>query len=344
MRNQLIAIICFCICSCGAKSGRNRNCFVISETDIESGNFVPVDSLFQLSKSLKINESQREVLGDIRDVFFGDEYFYVLDYASTISQINLETGAIVKQIHSLGRGPIDYIQPECLTGDSCNIYLLDLQGGSILKYDLGLNFISRLAIATNALDFSKIDDGYLLYCLTKQGSFEFKKLKEDGTVDVCYNGLGRMVDSMAGVELIFKNTRGDIFCQEPYGDVIYKYNNNVLSDYIYVDFNRKRVGKKKPTSAIYETGSFIYSATGIDDGIVLSIIKDDEIFFVYCCEGNIQAIAKRDRIQNGFFYPKWQYKGKIVSIEYPTFDDSIECISCMDNLQYVLNFYELRQK
>ena len=344
MRTLLIAILSLCICSCGADSGRNRNCAVISEKDIDSGKIVPFDSLFQLSKSLIINESQREVLGDIRDVFFGEDFLYILDYASTISQINLETGAIVKQVCSLGRGPIDYIQPVCLTGDSCNVYLLDLQGGCILKYDLDLNFVSRVAITTNALDFIKMDDGFLLYCLTGKDTFGFKRIKEDGTVVACYNGTGRMVDSMTGVELIFKNTQGNIFCQDPYGDVIYKIDKKGLTDYLYVDFNRKKIGKKKPTSALFETGSYVFGAMSIDDKVILTIVKDDNMFFVYCSEGNVRAIVKSDREQNRFFYPKWQYKGKIVSIDYPTFDDSIECISCMDNLQYIFHFYELKQK
>lgn len=343
MRKLLIAIISLCICSCGADSSRNRNCFVISDKDINSGNIVPFDSLFQLSKSLNINESQREVLGDIRDVFFGDEFIYILDYASTISQINLETGVIVKQVCSLGRGPIDYIQPVCITGDSCNVYLLDLQGGCILKYDLYLNYVSRVAITTNALDFIKMEDGFLLFCMTENGTFGFKKIKEDGAFVASYNEAGRMVDSMTGVDLIFKNTQGDIFCQEPYGDVIYKIDNNGLTDFLYVDLNRKSIGKKKPTSSLFETGSYVFGAISIDEDVILSIVKDDNMFFVYCIEGKVQAIVKSDREQIRFFYPKWEYKGKIVSIEYPTFDDSIECLSCMDNLQYILHFYELKQ-
>lgn len=182
----------------------------------------PIDEYFEVEKTVYVSAEDEYLLSDINNVYINNNYIYTLDTNHTLSKIDLNSGEIVKQFCQIGRGPQDYLFPICITGDEEYLYLIDLMGKAIHKFDYDLKHSGKIEVEQLPAVSSmfKTKDGFIFY-----NSFESESI---GKFVITDNN-GKMVNSFLKLEEKLPETDGptmktlytqELFVSDPDGNIL----------------------------------------------------------------------------------------------------------------------------
>ena len=163
-----------------------------------------------------------------------------MDTNHRLSKIDLNSGEIVKQFCQVGRGPQDYLFPICITGDEEYLYLIDLMGKAIHKFDYNLKHSGKIEVEQLPAVSSmfKTKDGFIFY-----NSFESESI---GKFVITDNN-GKMVNSFLKLqeklpetdgptmktlytqELFVSDSNGNILCFNPDANEVYIYDGSDMT-------------------------------------------------------------------------------------------------------------------
>ena len=221
---------------CGGKKAGN----VVLTVNEPGDKKFPIDDYFEVEKKVFVNAEGEYLLSDINNVHIKGDYIYTLDTNHRLSKIDLNSGEILKQFCQIGRGPQDYLFPICITGDDDYLYLIDLMGKAIHKFDFDLNHRGKISAEQLPAVSSmfKTKDGFIFY-----NSFESDSI---GKFVITDNN-GQMVNSFLKLqeklpetdevimkvlytqELFVSDSHGNVICLNPDANEAYLYDGNNLT-------------------------------------------------------------------------------------------------------------------
>ena len=222
--------------SCGRKNAQD----VVLKVNEPGDKKFPIDDFFEVEKTVYVSAEGEYLLSDINNVYIKNNYIYTLDTNHRLSKIDLNSGEIVKQFCQVGRGPQDYLFPICITGDEEYLYLIDLMGKAIHKFDYDLKHSGKIEVEQLPAVSSmlKTKDGFIFF-----NSFESDSI---GKFVITDNN-GKMVNSFLKLqekqpetdevimkvlytqELFVSDYHGNIICLNPDANEVYLYDGNDMT-------------------------------------------------------------------------------------------------------------------
>ena len=235
----IITSVCGFVLTMAGCGGKNAQDVVLKVNEPGDKKF-PIDDYFEVEKTVYVNAEGEYLLSDINNVYIKNNYIYTLDSNHRLSKIDLNSGEIVKQFCQVGRGPQDYLFPICITGDEEYLYLIDLMGKAIHKFDYDLKHSGKIEVEQLPAVSSmlKTKDGFIFF-----NSFESDSI---GKFVITDNN-GKMVNSFLKLqeklpetdevimkvlytqELFVSDSHGNIICLNPDANEVYLYDGNDMT-------------------------------------------------------------------------------------------------------------------
>lgn len=201
-------------------------------------------------------------VSQIQDFCVSDSCIYVLDKEKSIFVFDSFTGVLKKNMISIGRGRAEYLDPKSIAVCDGYVYILDFGGRSVLKYDADLNYLDRIKIKFTAMDFVKINKGFLFYNLTATDKLKRIVHTDDkGTVLNSFISSGLNINTIL-TDRIFCNNGGEsIYISEPVSDVIKEWKNDTVDIAFKFDWrNKNDITVSKTSELIKNDGvNILYS-------------------------------------------------------------------------------------
>lgn len=265
--------------SCNGRTGENK----ITEITIPhfDGNFIKSDDFIEIIDSIELSFNG-DFIANIQDACYQDSLLFVLDTNHSIFAFNTNNGNLIKKIRHLGRSNSDYLEPKAITIDETYFYVLDLQGMKINRYDLQLNFVDCTKIEFPALDFAKVDGGFLLYNLL---SNEYDK-------QIVYVGLdGRTINSfvkpsmemnrMVTDKIFSEGENGSVFISLPMSNCIYSWEDDSVNIKYNIGFEGENNDiKVKESSQLTEKNISLPMRSFVTSKYVLTYYNSPEINYL----------------------------------------------------------------
>lgn len=201
-------------------------------------------------------------VSQIQDFCLNDSCIYILDKDKSVFVFNSLTGELKNSINKIGRGRSEYLDPKSISEFEGCVYILDFGGRCVLEYDAELNFLDRIKIKFTAIDFMKVDDGFLFYNLTATD-----KLKRIVHTDNKGNVLNSFASSQLNIntiltERIFCSSGNDgFYISEPVSDIIQEWKDDTVDVAFKFDWeNKNDITASKTSELITKNGiNILYS-------------------------------------------------------------------------------------
>ncbi|MCD8235498.1 MAG: 6-bladed beta-propeller [Prevotellaceae bacterium] len=310
----LSALPLFCGCNQESFSGTKIDIAYFDKTSV----FPDETQKKKVLKSVYIHG--QEFLAEPKDLCFEDTLCYILDVNLSVSCVNLNSGEIIRQIHTIGNGHHEYIMPQALCSYGGFVYLLDIAKRNIIKYDRMLTPISSFTTDYTAWDFIKTDSGFLFLSLTDNQGTEIVYSDEDGKKACSFAASDILLDSTLGSKSFTRNKKGEIYLKNPFEDDIYRWNKELLKPELAyrIDYSSHGISQtlKKGSDILfsdkYHTDTFFAS----ENGIFFSYINADSRFYASYNnrKDRMNAGAVSPSPDNIPFYPRWQHGDLLVGI------------------------------
>lgn len=339
-RSVLFLASALLLCACGAKE-KKQDCIVLSVGDSMDKAF-PIEDVVEILPMVSIIETDESMLGTIRSVFESGRFLFIIDHTGTISKIDAESGEIVKQKCTVGRGPQEYLDLTSITGDDSFIYILDYQGGNVIKFDHELNFQKRFdAPAGLAIDFIKTDAG-LLFSAPFDAPEKRVIVTDDNCVEIAHlAGSQHMTDYLPFAGCFFtKGTDGSIYFHEPFNDEVFRVDGDSLTKFLVLDRPGKAIEPDALTHEIEETGTYISNFFALDGKMLVIGSFDNKPYCALCDGSGDQIIGMQDTTLTRPFIAQHQFGDKCISVVTITDDDG-ELLD--ENVQYTYLPFRLKQ-
>lgn len=235
------------------------------DSKIECSQFIAhIDTLMLCADSVYVSQ--------IQDFCVDDSCIYVLDKAKSIYLFHSSNGRLLKKVQLVGRGRSEYLNPQAIEVLDGIVYVLDMDGRCVLKYDMELNFLDRIKIAFAPLDFMKVDGGFLFYNLTP--SERLKRIvhtDEQGSVLNSFLTDQQETDLLLTDKVFCRNGRNGYYISEPVSDVVHEWKDNRVSEMFRFDLGKEDDRKISKTSELItkEGVNILYSLVSSDYVVTL---------------------------------------------------------------------------
>lgn len=277
-------------------------------------------SVFSKIDTLPLQPKDGCILSQVKDLCVNQQYIYVLDDNQSLSCFDCMSGKMRKYIRSVGHGAGEYIMPIAVCTYADEVYLLHERACNV--YDLDLNFKRKFNIDLTALDFIRVDDGFLFCNLMP--SEDVKRLvytDNEGKIIDSYISSGLMVDVVASTKCFISDEGSNVYFTEPTSDELYRWNNHDIESCYRSVISNSYDGYPQATSEregyAYNTQWFKFGNNVINSFLYLG----NRYYNVYdtatstCVCGQVNANEKIP------FAPRWQCKECLYGA-YPKYDET----------------------
>lgn len=265
----------------------------------------------------------KHVMASIKDLCVTDSSIYVLDKMNSIAIFDIRTGKIKKVEKRVGTGPGEYVSPQAIISDNDTIYVLDLQALCVLTYDKGLKFIRKIRINFPAMDFIKVNDGFLFYNLNVTN--ELKRVvytDKDGHVINSFELSQRENDVLFSENVFSKDEKGNVYIMEPMSNIIREWKNEKIHDSFLLDFGSKTSNANKNSLLLKEQNEIVMQSHLTSKYVVTTFVSNNKVYTnVYDRKQNKSFTGIMHTGLKAAFSPSLVYKGSIVDIYEPFFDE-----------------------
>lgn len=257
-------------------------------------------------------------MGPIADLCVTDTMVYIIDRIGAAWAFRLPFGDFVKRIQRIGHGNGEYISLHAIDVKDSMVYLLDSEAGMVLAHDLIFNFKKSFRLNFPALDFIKINDGFLFCNLnTTPELHRFVHTDNDGNIVGSYLPSEMEMDMIYDSHVFTQDGKGNVFMYEPYSDDIYQWTTQGPQLAFRTDYGKDAHKKDAKESSEISNSTKIFNASFFvtQDYFINSFIQDHTRYYSF------KPLDKASHLQ-GFvdtaacipFYPIAQYKDGLTGI------------------------------
>ncbi len=262
-------------------------------------------------------------MGDVSTVCVSDTMVYVLDRANAIWAFRYPSGDFVKRIQKVGHGNGEYISVRSMVLNDSLLYLLDPDTRTVLTYDIELNYKSSFHYGFPALDFIKIEDGFLFLNLIATNELHrIIRTDDHGKIQQSYLPSDMSLDMIYSEKSFIQNTKGEIFIFPPFSNEIYQWTSEGPILKYKTDFgkNNRKEDVKSSHEITVSQKAFNTHFFFVGNHIVNRFIyKDKGYFSFYDLDKKAQYQGMVDTTDIIPFVPQWQSKHGLIGI-VPTID------------------------
>ncbi len=362
MKYLIRIVFLFIFISCNKNEGKLVDTVVIKK--IES-NEIDISDYAETS-FLVLNTDLDKLIGEVKDICIVKEKVYVLDgMTSSIFLFNLKTGDLIKEINNKGQGSNEYIMPVALSADENNVYVLDMQGMSIVKFDLLLNPISTIKIPQAFfMDFCVVPEGFLLSNQSVlKDSYNIIYINKKGEqirgfipYSERYNGLGKY--SWGAIGNRFSNqvlSTKKIAFSLAYEDDIYILDEQLkMNKIIKNDYKELSLPKTTKINQVdLFKGDYVYSLDSFlleNDLLVSSFMYRNNRYYNFNNLSSQKNLTGKvvDKSYGIPFFPRWVYKNNLMGVlnlyDFKDFNKDLykklNDNGSIDDESYILVFYK----
>lgn len=305
--------------SCGNRSNHqdnNENALTVTINDYEDHIIRHADFAANVD-SIALRTGQF-FMGTVADMCLHDSVAYVIDRPGSAWAFNLPCGKLMKRIQRIGHGNGEYISLHAIDVKDSTVYLLDSEAGMVLAHDLMFNFKKSFRLNFPALDFIKIDDGFLFCNLnTTPELHRFVHTDNDGNIVGSYLPSEMEMDMISDSHVFTQDEKGNVFMYEPYSDDIYQWTTQGPQLAFRTDYGKDAHKKDAKESREISNSTKIFNASFFvtQDYFINSFIQDHTRYYSF------KPLDKASHLQ-GFvdtaacipFYPIAQYKDGLTGI------------------------------
>lgn len=303
--------------SCSNQQTENNESNSLTNIIVDNYKNVVIDiNKFTTTQDTTLLLPEENVIAPVKDLCMIDSMIYILDHSKTISVFDTRSGNIIKTSNMTGQGPGEYVDPNVIISERDTIYILDLQSASVLVYNKNLEYIKNIRIKFPALDFIKIDNGFLFYNLNVT-----KDIKDivhtdlNGNIINSFSISERENDVILTKKVFSKDEHENVYISAPVSNTIYEWKSNNINKAFFLDFGNKISDSKKNSQVIYEQeetmiGSYITSK------YIITLFKSNRMVYTNIYDRK-EKKSYSGIVRTGIstaFSPKCIYNNTIVDI------------------------------
>ncbi len=187
------------------------------------------------------------MVSQVQDMCVNQQYIYILDDYQGLSCYNKMSGEMVKYIRTVGHAAGEYVMPKAICAFGDEVYLLHERACNI--YDIHLTFKRKISIDVSALDFIKVEDGFLFCNLAP--SKEVKRLvytDNNGRIKDSFLSSMVLIDYAGSSKCFFYDDESNVYFSEPTSDDLYGWNNHAVQLCYHTDISHSYDGNLSATS------------------------------------------------------------------------------------------------
>src|SRR5574344_849044 len=163
-------------------------------------------------------------IADIQDACYQDSLLFILDSNNSIFAFNTNNGKLLKMIRYVGRSNSEYLDAKAITNDQTYLDGLDVQGRKINRYELQLNFVDDMRIGVPAMDFAKVQDGFLVQNLNaNESDKQIVSIGTDGKIKRSFLEPSCEMDLMMTDKIFSEDENGRVFISLPIPNCVYSW-------------------------------------------------------------------------------------------------------------------------
>lgn len=324
--NLYIGLVSVCLLaamstSCGHRHGipADNACEIVVR-DYEHNTF-NTQSMFSEIDTLPLLPKKGCLLSQVKDLCLNQQFIYVLDDNQSLSCFDRISGKMHRYIHSVGHGAGEYMMPKAICAYADEIYLLHERACNV--YDVYLNFKRKFKIDLTALDFIKVEDGFLFCNLTP--SEDVKRLvytDNDGKIINSYIPSKLIIDVVASTKCFFSDEASNVYFTEPTSDELYLWNNRDIETCYRSIISNSYDGHPQATS---EREDYAYNTKWFKLGnkVINSFLYLGERFYNVYDETTSTCVCGQVNVNESIpFAPRWQWKNCLYGV-YPKYDETL---------------------
>lgn len=266
--------------------------------------------------SLTIHADEGDWISEVQDLCMNDSWIFILDINQTVFKVDVHTGLIAQKMHKRGHSESEVIAPKAITTSGDTLYVLDFQSMAILSFDMNLSFLSRFQIPFPALDFAKVDNGFLLYNINATDELkQIVHIDERGQVIGSYFDKDSDLDMLLSDKIFMEATEGEIYFMLPASDKIYKWRDGkILNEYI-LDYGNGKVHEKKSSNLYRKRKDNAINAFVMQNYVVISFLSQSMVKYNFYDRRTKESDAGMVACKSSAaFYPRWQYQTCLIGI------------------------------
>lgn len=256
----------------------------INESD---GNIIDSDMFISEIDTLELLTDSNSYISQIQDICINDSNLYILDKTKSIFIFDTKTGVLKNRINRIGRGHNDLTDPKSISVSDSAVYILDFQGRCVLEHDMDLNYKKRTRINFIAMDFAKVNDGFIFYNLN--ANKELKRIVHtdtNGNILKSFDTSDREIDAVLTDRIFCKSENEHIYISESFSNELLEWkNDSIATAFLFETEGKTSKSVSKTSQLIKSEGikiqrSFVLSKYVVTQfltkGIMFSNIYDRE--------------------------------------------------------------------
>lgn len=337
-----IAVIAGVALFCGCKNTELVSADKIVAINDISNRVVEVKPYLSSVDSLPLITNQETPVGQVVDACVLDNTLYVVDDQASLFSFNMDTGKMKKHIQNIGMGPQEYVSLQSVTCDANNVYVLDMQGRSVITYDKELTFVKKDRLSFTALDFAKVNGGFLFYNMTtKLGEEVIVYTDEQGNERNRYLASDMVYDFMMTTKVFVEDYQGHVYVLLPMKDEIYEWKSGTLTLMHQIRYGNDYAEKQK-ASELKKARKAMTVSCNITPNYVVTTFSSDRLI-----HGNLYDKKHKTCTTGLFNYgkdsfnPQWQYKNVLYS--FREVSETEQRKNEETTPEYIVMFYQMRE-
>jgi hypothetical protein len=308
----LLTVICFS--SCGRENtGFHGNLIEIDHKSLPKFNLSDfVDDM----DIIRLETNENCIIGNISTVRLFQDRVYILDELSNTFFVYDTSGRFIDKLYKVGSGPDEYIQLKDFEVNNSGIYLLDLSGHKINRYDFDLKYLSNIKVQSVCSNFIAVNNDFWLYNEPSlmPNDYQLTRIDETGKILDSYFSRSKDVKNFAVSSNVFQKNNDTLYFSPRYSNTVYMKTENGWIEHSKLSFREKSFPDTKDISSqdvLQDNFPYILRRNFYisDKFIITDFIIEQERFFSFY-DKHIHN-GKAGRIENNLipdydrFFPRW---------------------------------------
>lgn len=325
-RNLVVATLCtsFMVGLVGCKNNRNeneKNALTIHIKDYED-KIIPRTDVISKVDTVELSTGSN-FMGDINTICATDSVVYLLDRANAVWAFRYPSGDLVKRIQKMGHGNGEYVSARTITYEDGLLYLMDSDTRTILIYDSELNYKSSFHYGFPALDFIKVQDGFLfLNLIATDNLHRIVHTNDKGEVQQSYLPSEMSLDMIFNEKAFVRDKDGKVYIFPPFSNEVYRWTSEGPVLAFQTDFGKNNPKENVKSSyeitesqRAFNTNFFIVGQYLVNNFFYLG----KNYYAFYNLKNNSQYQGVVDTTAAIPFVPRWQSDKSLIGF-MPTAD------------------------
>ena len=203
-----------------------------------AGKVIDIADDIEYDDSLQLDIPDGIISYKVQDACINDSLIFILDDLKNVISFDAKTGKPLAYINSFGRGHGEYIEPKAICVSQDFLYVLDCTGMTIVQYNRHLQYVKSIRTNVSAIDFVKVDDGFLLYNLNPNKQIkQIVWIDEDGKVKNSYLEGERNRKELITDKMFVRSDEKATYIIDPSTNTLYRFSDGDMLPVINITNN-----------------------------------------------------------------------------------------------------------